>query len=178
VKVERLRPGHPVARQPTGLCRSCTRLGRCQLGFADHVYEDGLFKMWVRCPESFEGGRGVAHGGWTAAALDEIGGHFGAIAVDRHEWVTVTSRLSVEYLRPIPIEQDLVLIAWAQGYKEGRWHICSELRLEAAETVLARGDGIWVERDMSHFDRADQWLETLQIRHRPNEGEEPEARSL
>jgi len=134
--------------------------------------------MWVRCPQSFEGGRGVAHGGWTAAALDEIGGHFGAVAVDRPEWVTVTSRLSVEYLRPVPIEQDLVLTAWAEGHEEGRWHICSELRLEEPGMLLARADGIWVERDMSHFDRTDRWLEALDIHARPNEDEEPQVRSL
>ncbi len=104
---DRLKSGTDTPRRATGLCWSCSRLGHCQLGMRENRYEDGIFVMWGACPSSFEGGRRVAHGGWIAAVIDEIGGHLGAAVMGRPGWVTVTAQLTVDFLRPVPIEQDL-----------------------------------------------------------------------
>lgn len=174
---DRLKPGSAISRRLIGLCWSCSRIGRCQLGMRESQYEDGILTLWGRCPSSFEGGRRVAHGGWIAAVMDEIGGHLGVSLVERPGWITVTSRLSVEFLRPVPIEQDLVITAWSDAHDQGRWTIHSELRLEAADEVLARGEGVWVERDLSHFDKADRWVESMDLELAPS-WREPDVKSV
>lgn len=140
-------------------------------------YDDGILTLWGACPSSFEGGRRVAHGGWTAAVLDEIGGHLGAAAVEQPGWLTVTSRLTIDFLRPVPIEQDLEIRAWAVDHREGRWTVRSEMRLGVADEVLATGDGTWVERDVSHFDRADRWAESKHLKLAPSH-REPDVKSI
>src|SRR5579884_1000961 len=141
---DRLKPGTPTPRRPIGLCWSCSRLGRCQLGMREAQYDDGVFTLLGSCPSSFEGGRRVAHGGWIAAVIDEIGGHMGAAAVERPGWITVTSRLTVDFLRPVPIEQDLEVTGWAEERQDGRWTLGSAIRLVGDDDVLATGHGVWV----------------------------------
>jgi acyl-coenzyme A thioesterase PaaI-like protein len=102
----------------------------------------GAFRIGAQ----YQGGPGFVHGGIIATLLDE-----GMGKVNRFRNVrTVTAELQVEYLRPVPIDQDLRLEAW-EVEKKGRslFHV-GEIR-SASGAVLARGKGRFVEIDPHRY---------------------------
>jgi len=138
------------------MCVACRRLGRCRLGLTgESLVEFGSTVTRLSCPSDHEGGPGVAHGGWTAAALDEILGHM--VLLSGH--MAVTGSLTVEFLKPVPIERELEARAWLDRREDGKWHNVGELRLISTGALLARATGIFVERNpTAHFARQKQWL--------------------
>ena len=138
------------------LCFSCRRTGHCRLGLTEEsLIEFGSTVTRLSCPSDHEGGPGVAHGGWTAAALDEILGHM--VLLSGH--MAVTGSLTVEFLKPVPIERELEARAWLDRREDGKWHNVGELRLISTGALLARATGIFVERNpTAHFARQKQWL--------------------
>lgn len=158
-------PGSPWAgsdfQQPArsdggvALCGACRRTGTCRLGLTTEVLgEDGVARSELTCSEDHEGGPGVAHGGWTAGVLDELLGHVPLL----HDTLSVTKSLDVEFLKPVPVGRALSAVAWVERRNADRWHVAGELRLAATGAVLARGRGVWVNRDRSHFERHRRWL--------------------
>ena len=146
-------------RAPGGaviLCAECLRLGACRLGITDEtVIGEFRTQTQLACPKDHEGGPGVAHGGWTASVMDEALGHL-ALLCGR---MTVTATLSIEFLRPVPIERPLKLIAWREGMARNRWLNAGELVLESTGAVLARARGEFSLRNKSkHFARFRDWL--------------------
>jgi uncharacterized protein (TIGR00369 family) len=96
----------------------------------------GVFRL---APE-YAGGPGMAHGGIIATLLDEAMGK-----VNRFRGVrAVTAELNVEYLRPVPVEQEIFVEA-REIEKNGRnlFHV-GEIRSARGE-VLARGRARFVE---------------------------------
>lgn len=148
-----------LPRAPGGkvvLCAECIRLGRCRLGLTEER-KAGEFRTetLLQCPRDQEGGPGVAHGGWTAAVMDEALGHLALL----HGAMTVTATLAVDFLRPVPIERDLVLIAWRERVEGNRWINRGELQLASSGAVLARARGEFALRDREkHFARFQDWL--------------------
>jgi uncharacterized protein (TIGR00369 family) len=68
-----------------------------------------------RIGAEYQGGPGFVHGGIIATLLDEVMGK-----VNRFRKVrAVTAELQVEYLRPVPVDMDLVLEGW-EVEKKGR----------------------------------------------------------
>jgi acyl-CoA thioesterase FadM len=58
----------------------------------------------------------------------------------------MTRHMSIDYLRPVPLENDLVLEGWSESDVEsGRKHRCSAELRDASGTVLASATGIFVE---------------------------------
>jgi len=137
------------------LCAGCTRNGECRLGLeAETLEPDGRVSTQLMCDPSNEGGPGVAHGGWIAAALDEIVGHL----VLHHRRMSVTKNLSVDFLRPVPINRPLSATARRVALKGDQWHVHAELTLTSTGVVLARAEAVMAERDRSHFERFRTWL--------------------
>src|SRR5581483_9411848 len=68
-----------------------------------------------RIGAEYQGGPGFVHGGIIATLLDEVMGK-----VNRFRKVrAVTAELQVEYLRPVPVDVELVLEGW-EVEKKGR----------------------------------------------------------
>lgn len=158
---------HPFAAQLTEsrkgggfvLCVACRKLGHCRLGIVsgERLPDDGtLFRTRtrVKCPPDYEGGPGVAHGGWTASVLDEMFGHLAMM----QGLFTVTSSLTVEYVKPVPVERDLEGVVWVESITDGRWQVRGELLLAANGKLLSRAHGIFIQRDAAHFQRHEKWL--------------------
>jgi acyl-coenzyme A thioesterase PaaI-like protein len=116
--------------------------------------EDGSVTTELLCDESYEGGPGVAHGGWTAGALDELVGH----VVLQHRRLSVTGKLTVSFLRPVPINRPLRATARQVREENGRWFVHAEIALAATGAVLATADGEMVLREWKHFARFQEWL--------------------
>lgn len=134
MSVERLEPksGNPCfgcgADNPRGM----------QLTFEqDHAARriTGHFRLG---PE-YQGSNRMMHGGIIAVLLDEAMGKLNRF----HDVRAVTAELNVEYLRPVPIEEDIVVEA-REVSREGRNLVhAGEIRNTAGQ-VLARGKGRFV----------------------------------
>jgi uncharacterized protein (TIGR00369 family) len=95
-----------------------------------------------RIPLRYEGARGLVHGGIVATLLDEAMGKLN----QGGNMPAMTAELRVNYLRPVPVEQEIVVEAH-QERRVGRnlLHL-GEIR-DLAGNVLARGEGRFVEVD-------------------------------
>jgi uncharacterized protein (TIGR00369 family) len=94
----------------------------------------------------YQGGPGFVHGGIIATLLDEVMGK-----VNRFRNVrAVTAELQVEYIRPVPVEQEVVLEGWEVEKKGRNLYNAGEIR-SASGTVLARGKGRFVEIDPDRY---------------------------
>jgi acyl-coenzyme A thioesterase PaaI-like protein len=137
------------------LCFGCRERGRCRLGLADErLLDDGTAEIELVCPREQEGGPSVAHGGWTASAMDEALGHLPIL----NGQFAVTAELTIRYRRPVPVERPLRARSWVDRREGSRWYISGELLLAQGGAVLAEATGVWVVRDPSHFTRHEEWL--------------------
>ncbi len=99
-----------------------------------------------RIGQQYQGGSGYLHGGIIATILDEVMGKVSRF----HGIQAVTAELNVDYLRPVPVDTDLVV----EGYevkRDGRnLHVVGEIR-NASGMVLARSRARFVEIDLARF---------------------------
>jgi acyl-coenzyme A thioesterase PaaI-like protein len=137
------------------LCGACHVSGLCRLGVrAESLGADGVATFDVVCPRDQEGGPNVAHGGWTAAVMDECLGHMPPL----NGQMSVTATLTVNFKKPVPVERPLEARAWIDKVEGSKWFISGELLLLPGRNVLGTASGIWIARDPSHFVRHQQWL--------------------
>lgn len=94
----------------------------------------------------YQGGPGFLHGGILAVLLDEAMGKLNRF----YEVSAVTAELTVEYLRPVRMGQEIVVEAF-EVKQEGRnlIHGC-EIR-DASGVVLTRGRGRFVAVDRGRY---------------------------
>jgi uncharacterized protein (TIGR00369 family) len=89
--------------------------------------------------ERYQGGGGFAHGGIIATLLDEA---MGKVCRFR-EVRAVTAELTVEYLKPVNVQGEIVVEGRETEQKGRNLFMTGEIRNEAGE-VLARGKGRFV----------------------------------
>lgn len=87
----------------------------------------------------YQGSNRVLHGGIIAVLLDEAMGKLNRF----HDVRAVTAELSVEYLRPVPIGEDIIVEA-QEVSREGRNLMHRGEIRNAAGKILARGKGRFV----------------------------------
>jgi acyl-coenzyme A thioesterase PaaI-like protein len=140
------------------LCFACQETGTCRLGISKFNWnDDGSLVADVSCPVENQGGPGVAHGGWVASVLDEV---VGLVCVTKRHQLTVTSDLTVRYLKPTPVEVPLQIVARVDRSVGVRVYASGELVLASSGVTLARSRGVFVARDPGHFARHEEWLKT------------------
>jgi len=92
-----------------------------------------------RLSAEYQGGAGFIHGGIIATVLDEVMGKVcrfrGAHAV--------TAELTIEYLRPVPVDADLVIEGYEVAMTGRNLFMVGEIR-DVSGKVLARGKGRFV----------------------------------
>lgn len=96
----------------------------------------GAFKLG---PE-YQGGANFIHGGIIAVVLDEAMGKVNRFRGAR----AVTAELNIEYLRPVPVNADLVVEAYEVEKKGRSLFMIGEIR-DTAGSILARGRGRFVD---------------------------------
>ena len=89
--------------------------------------------------ERYQGGGGMAHGGIIATLLDEVMGKVCRFREAR----AVTAELNVEYLKPVDVQNEIVVEGWETEQKGRNLFHVGEIRSAAGE-VLARGKGRFV----------------------------------
>jgi len=89
--------------------------------------------------ERYQGGGGMGHGGIIAVLLDEA---MGKVCRFR-EVKAVTAELTVEYLKPVNVQQEIIVEGRETEQKGRNIFMSAEIR-DTAGTVLARGKARFV----------------------------------
>ncbi len=104
-----------------------------------------------RLGPEYQGGAGFIHGGIIATVLDEVMSKVSGFSNVR----AVTADLHVEYLKPVRVDEELLVEGFC-ARREGRqlYHE-GEIR-NAAGVLLARGQGrfVAIDRGMPHLEGA------------------------
>jgi uncharacterized protein (TIGR00369 family) len=98
---------------------------------------------------NYRGGAGFAHGGIIAVVLDEAMGKLSKLTEER----AVTAELSIEYRKPVPVEQEIVVQGW-QVEESGRNRFRAAEIHDTLGNLLARGKGRFVVVDPEKYGSA------------------------
>ena len=99
-----------------------------------------------RLGAEYQGGTGFIHGGIIALVLDEV-----MSKVSRFfDLRAVTAELNVEYLKPVRVDEEIVVEGFATRREGRQLYYEGEIR-NAAGVVLARGRGRFVVVDLEKF---------------------------
>jgi uncharacterized protein (TIGR00369 family) len=98
---------------------------------------------------NYAGGAGFAHGGIIAVVLDEAMGKLSKLSEER----AVTAEMSIEYKKPVPVDQEIAVEGWQEEEKGRNKFRAAEIR-DAQGNLLARGKGRFVVIDAKHFESA------------------------
>jgi uncharacterized protein (TIGR00369 family) len=129
-----------LAPNPTNRCFGCGGANDAgmKLTFAQDNEKRRIVGRFV-LGERYQGGGGMAHGGIIATLLDEVMGK-----VCRFRGVrAVTAELNVEYLKPVNVENEIVVEGWETEQKGRNLFHVGEIRNVSGD-VLARGKGRFV----------------------------------
>jgi acyl-coenzyme A thioesterase PaaI-like protein len=107
--------------------------------------EDMQVRGTVRFGAAYEGPPGCVHGGFVAAAFDEVLGYAQSLTGNPG----MTGTLTVRYRRPTPLHTELRFEAHVDRV-EGR-KILASGTLHAGETLCAEAEGIFVSIDRTRF---------------------------
>ncbi len=125
---------------PTNQCFGCggANAGGMKLTFEQDNANRRVVGRFV-LGERYQGGGGFAHGGIIALLLDEA---MGKVCRFR-EVRAVTADLTVEYLKPVKVESEIVVEGYETEMQGRNLFLAGEIRNEAGD-VLARGKGRFV----------------------------------
>jgi uncharacterized protein (TIGR00369 family) len=102
----------------------------------------GVFRIGA----DFQGATGNLHGGIIATLLDEVMAKVSRFEKD----YAVTGELAVEYLKPVPVGEELTVDGW-ETERSGRLRMRQGEIRNSVGVVLARGRGKFVEIDPGRF---------------------------
>jgi acyl-coenzyme A thioesterase PaaI-like protein len=95
---------------------------------------------------NYAGGGGFAHGGIIGVVLDEAMGKLSKLTDEK----AVTAEMSIEYRKPVPIDQSIVVEGWQEDEKgRNRFRVAEIYDLQG--NLLARGKGRFVVVSQEHF---------------------------
>jgi uncharacterized protein (TIGR00369 family) len=100
------------------------------------------FVCRFRLDDRYTGPPGHCHGGIIATILDEAMGKVNKL----RQVIALTSRITVEYLRPVPLNKPL-RVESRQVSLRGRRHVNMAEILNQKGEVLARGQGLFISID-------------------------------
>ena len=134
----------PLAHGTLNGCFGCGDDNHAGLHLKFFVDEAGRVLCRFRLAAQFQGPPGHAHGGIIATVLDEA-----MSKANRHRnIVAMTRHMSIDYRRPVPLENDLILEGWSEKDTQsasGHKQQCSAEIRDASGTVLASATGIFIE---------------------------------
>jgi acyl-coenzyme A thioesterase PaaI-like protein len=100
---------------------------------------------YARFGAAYEGPPGCVHGGWVAAAFDEVLGFVQSLAGSPG----FTGTLTVRYRKPTPLHTDLRFEATVTGTE--RRKTFAEGRLYAGDLLTAEAEAIFISADRARF---------------------------
>jgi len=122
-----------------GWCFVCGDENPHSIGITMFVDDDGVLTSEFTLTEAHQGPPGHTHGGASAAILDEAMGL--VVWAAGHKVAAVN--LNIDYQKPLPLNELLVLTAHITQIEERKIFSAGEIRL-ADSTVAVSGRGIYV----------------------------------
>jgi uncharacterized protein (TIGR00369 family) len=104
--------------------------------------ERDCFVCRFRLSKRYTGPPGHSHGGIIATILDEAMGKVNKL----HQVVALTKQITVDYLKPVPLNQPLRVESREVKVK-GREHVNMAEILNKKDEVLARSEGLFIAID-------------------------------
>jgi acyl-CoA thioesterase FadM len=131
-----------AAPASSALCGGCRIQGSCRLGLTSWSVDPADRSTTARgtCPGSWHAGPGVAFGGWTAAVFDDVLGRT-ILALGE---LPKTASLHVEFRRPVPVDQALVIHTREVGRDGRRRLVAARLTEVGTGDVLAVAEATMV----------------------------------
>jgi uncharacterized protein (TIGR00369 family) len=129
-----------LAPNPTNKCFGCG--GANDLGMKLTFVQDNVNRRIVGkfiLGEAYQGGGGMGHGGIIATLLDEV---MGKVCRFR-EVRAVTAELTVQYLKPVKVNEEIVVEGYEAEVKGRNLFLVGEIRNSDGD-LLARGKGRFV----------------------------------
>jgi len=123
-----------------GICYVCGSLNPHGIGLSWYTDDNNTIISNFILDESHQGPPGQAHGGASAAILDEAMG----AAVWRSGFNVAVVNLEINYKRPLPLGQQLKLEARFTERKEKKLFASGEIRIPDG-TIAVTGTGIYIE---------------------------------
>ena len=123
-----------------GPCFVCGTENPHSIGVTWQAREDGTIVAEVVFTLAQQGPPGYVHGGASAAVLDEAIG----FSVWGAGYQVVAVNLTVDYARPVPLNQPVWVEAHLEGWQGHTLRTHGEIRL-ADDSVAVKGRGIYVE---------------------------------
>lgn len=147
-------PSLKLSADGVPLCWGCATMTDqlCRLGVQriDVDATRAVATAVAQCSSSWQGGPGVAHGGWITGVFDEVLGRL-PMALDVP---CVTATLEVSFRRPVPIERALTITATVVERRPRGWIIEGVLRVDGDdEADYAYGTAKFIEPALDHFAR-------------------------
>jgi uncharacterized protein (TIGR00369 family) len=105
-----------------------------------------MFVSRFRLDERYTGHPGHCHGGIIATILDEAMGKVNKL----RQVIALTSQMTVDYLRPVPLNQSL-RVESREVSVHGRRHVNMSEILNRKGEVLARGKALFIAIDPGMF---------------------------
>ena len=130
----------PLGHGTQNGCFGCGDANAAGLQLRFFVDPAGGVVCRLQLAKRFQGPPGYAHGGIIATILDEAMSK----ANRRRNVYAMTRQMSVEYLRPVPLETELVLEGQAEA-EDRRKHRCEATLRDAEGRVLATATGLFIE---------------------------------
>ena len=106
----------------------------------------------MRLGAEYQGGAGFVHGGIVATLLDEVMAKVNRFGQD----YAVTAQLTVEYLKPVPVDEEIIVNGW-EVERNGRNLLREGEIRDGSGVLLARGKGRFVSIDPKRFRLARRW---------------------
>ena len=122
-----------------GICYVCGSSNPHGIGLSWYSDDENIIYSDFNLDISQQGPPGYAHGGASAAILDEAMG----AAVWRSGFNVAVVNLEINYKRPLPLGQPLKLVARFTERKERKIFATGEIRLPDG-TVAVSGTGIYI----------------------------------
>lgn len=136
----------PLSHGALNQCFGCGQVNKTGLRLKFFVDANYRIVCRTRIAKRFQGPPGYVHGGIIATLLDEAmskaNRQFGILAMTR--------QMEVEYLKPVPLSNPIVLTGYYRS-GEGRKHRC-EAEIAAEDgTILARGRALFIAVDPAYL---------------------------
>jgi len=101
-------------------------------------FENGIAHAAVSFGWMYEGADNIVHGGWVAAVLDEFLGNAQVLSGR----TGMTGSLTVRYVKPTPLNQELLLQGKILSDKERKIIVGGEMR--AGDTLIASCEAVFI----------------------------------
>jgi uncharacterized protein (TIGR00369 family) len=148
-------------KQPNSrMCLVCGLMN--EFGLKSRFYElenNELVALFTPC-EEHQSYPGRMHGGMISAILDETVGR--AIMAFDHDFWGVTIELNVKYLKPVPLDEELMVVGRITKDSRRIFEGTSEIILQSGE-VAAEAEGRYLKMPLDRiadFDFTDEWTVT------------------